>query len=98
MWPDAGRRWLPTWLGSHEWTATAADLPDRSANRQRVAVTTGITLSDEGSRRERARTRLMVGRLTVGSSPDRRSDLVFLRETAAEPAAGAGPGDEPRQR
>jgi hypothetical protein len=31
-----------------------ADLPDKSANRPRVAATTGITLSDEGSRRERA--------------------------------------------
>jgi hypothetical protein len=44
-------------LGSHEWTATVAGLPDRSANRQRVAVTAGITLSDEGSRRKRARSR-----------------------------------------
>ena len=32
---------------SHEWNGTVADLPDRSANRQRVAATTGgITLSD----------------------------------------------------
>jgi hypothetical protein len=60
MWPDVGRRWLPT-NGSHEWTDTVADLPNKSANRQRVAAaTTGITLSDEGSRRECARSRRYV--------------------------------------
>jgi len=49
-------------LGSREWTATVADLPDRSANRQRVAVTTGITLSDE-RKSEKTRGADMVDRL-----------------------------------
>jgi hypothetical protein len=46
------------------------------------------------------RTAVMVGKLTVGWLPDRRSDLVFLRETAAELATGRGSGDsnQPRQR
>src|SRR5215469_3113963 len=50
MWPDIGRRWLPTWLPRVN--GHMADLPDKSANRQ--VATTGITLSDEGCRRERA--------------------------------------------
>jgi len=54
-WPGVGRRWLPDWL--REWTGLVADLSDKSANLRRVAMTTGITLSDGGSRRERTRTR-----------------------------------------
>jgi hypothetical protein len=34
MWPDVGRRWLPTWLPRVD--GTVADLPDKSANRQRA--------------------------------------------------------------
>jgi len=52
MWPDVADAGSPH--GSHEWTGTVVDLPDKSANRQRLAATTDITLSDEGSRRERA--------------------------------------------
>lgn len=41
---------------------TMAGLPDQSANRRRVAATTGITLSNKGSRRERVRSRRSVCR------------------------------------
>jgi len=58
--------------------APRADLPDKSPNRQRAAATNGITLSNAGSRRERARTRPIVAdleaaRFAVATSPKDRS-------------------------
>ena len=58
--------------------APRADLPDKSPNHQRAAATNGITLSNAGSRRERARTRPIVAdleaaRFAVATSPKDRS-------------------------
>ena len=50
-----GRRWPP--LGSQRVDGTIAGLPDKSANCRRGCGANCITLSDEGSRRERARSR-----------------------------------------
>jgi hypothetical protein len=49
--------------------AAIVDLPDKSANHQRIAPTTGITLSDEGSRREREQCRRSVLKQSLRYDP-----------------------------